>query len=147
MQVLERLFDMWTYATSGQAPIEAILLISLVIAMCADVATGWAAAFINGAVSSKASTKGILKKAMTLIVVATVMSFIPLLVLLPVDPITIVAPVMIWFIGTELLSIVENLARAGVVNPVLNKFVKSFRDSQINPNTTTTVTTVEFHDK
>jgi hypothetical protein len=34
-----------------------------------------------------------------------------------------------------------------VVNPVLNKFVKSFRDSQINPNTTTTVTTVEFHDK
>lgn len=131
MEVAERLLSMWTYITSGAAPVEAILLATLIIVQMADVITGWLAAFVNGAVSSKASLRGVAKKATVLVTVATVMSLIPLLIYLPIAPVAVIAPVLLWFIGTELLSIIENLARAGVNNPVLNKLVKNFREAQV----------------
>jgi toxin secretion/phage lysis holin len=130
-EVAERLLQMWTYITSGSAPIEAILLATLIIVQMADVATGWLAAFVNGVVSSKASLKGVARKAIVLVVVATVISLIPLLIYLPIAPVAVIAPILSWFIGTELLSIIENLARAGVTNPVLDRLVKNFRETQI----------------
>ncbi len=100
-------------------PVEAQLLLGLVALMHLDIATGVLAAYRARTLSSKLSWRGLTRKALTLSAVATAATVQLLLPHLPVPGEALVVPVILWFIGSELLSIVENLARGGVLNPAL----------------------------
>jgi toxin secretion/phage lysis holin len=92
---------------------EAVL--ALVLLMGLDVATGIISAAIRGKLSSEASWHGLKRKVLTLLMVATAAVIERYLDL---DlPVSLTAAIALFYCAHEGLSIVENVAEAGVPVP------------------------------
>jgi len=99
-------------AVSGWAQIPYLVQI-LIVFMAFDMATGILAAFIRKEVSSDASLRGVAKKTMLLMMVAVAhIASKPLGLGLDLGSVIAIA-----YVANELISIVENCARAGVPVP------------------------------
>lgn len=90
-----------------------VLLKGLMALQVVDFATGFLLAWSTGAVSSDASRKGFTKKAITLLLVVA-LRVAETIQPLPVELSGYVAG---WFCLTEVISIVENAAKAGIPIP------------------------------
>jgi len=90
-----------------------VLMKGLIALQIADFATGFLLAWSHGAVSSDASRKGFTKKAIALLLVVS----IRVAEMVQPMPIELSAYVAGWFCLTELISICENAAKAGLPIP------------------------------
>lgn len=90
-----------------------VLLKGLIALQVVDFATGFLLAWSTGAVSSDASRKGFTKKAITLLLVVA-LKVAETIQPLPVELSGYVAG---WFCLTEVISIMENAAKAGIPIP------------------------------
>lgn len=98
-------------------------LIALIIFMALDILTGLIHAFIKHEISSKVSFKGILKKALILLVVglANVLDTL----ILPDSPV-VRSAVICFYLANEGISILENMGDCGVPLPkILVDAIKS----------------------
>jgi toxin secretion/phage lysis holin len=100
-------------------PAEGQLLVILVALQSLDIVTGVVAAYRAGQLSSKVSWRGMARKALTLLAIATVAALQLVSPHLPLPSQALLMPVILWFIAAEVLSICENLALGGVVSPHL----------------------------
>jgi toxin secretion/phage lysis holin len=126
--------------------LPAQLLIVLIIMQGLDVITGTLAGYHARTLSSKLSWRGLVRKALTLHAVAVAATLELVLPHLPVPGDLLIVPVIIGFIGSETLSNLENLARAGVISPTLFEFAEGFRSAlgQRATVTQTQTTTLEL---
>lgn len=122
----------------GQPTVSALLIMMLL-----DVFSGLCAAVVTKSVSSSISWRGMMKKVLTLLVLAMAMVLDPFANGLPISKL-----VSICFIVTEGISILENAAVAGVPLPpqLMDLLLKMRADSkpipQVEPpHSTVTVTT------
>lgn len=99
----------WLQYIHKSLPLFGVLLVMIAF----DVLTGYAAAFITKTVSSTASLRGMVKKALIMILVTVCRIIEPYSGEVPLSKLVSMA-----FIVLELTSIVENVARAGVPIPV-----------------------------
>lgn len=102
------------------------LFVILVFFMVLDWITGVAAAFINQELASSKGFRGIMKKVLTVVLI--ILALLIDLILQQFLHITVLAnglllytAVTSWLIATEGISIVENLAKAGVTIPEVLK--------------------------
>jgi toxin secretion/phage lysis holin len=100
-------------------PAEGQLLVILVALQSLDIVTGVVAAYRADQMSSKVSWRGMARKALTLLAIATVAALQLASPHLPLPSQALLLPVITWFIAAEVLSICENLALGGVVSPHL----------------------------
>lgn len=106
---------MMPYALPQLDATAKLALAWLALAML-DVLTGWLAAAITRTVSSRVSWRGVMRKALTaivLVVVAIVNAVAPS----PLDNFPLLIPALVGFIGGEVFSIFENAKRAGITIP------------------------------
>ena len=90
-----------------------VTLQALLFLQVFDFATGFLVAWSTGAVSSDVSRKGFVKKTVALLLVAAIHAFIK------AHPIgfDLASMTATWFCATELISIAENVGRAGYKLP------------------------------
>lgn len=116
-----------------QLPTAWKLLVALIALMSIDIATGVLAAGHQWRLSSKVGMRGVTKKALTLLGVATggvvqlVLDHLPVTAEFPSA--MILSAVVGWYIVVELLSIVENFARAGVNIPIISTLAVRFAEA------------------
>lgn len=98
--------------------IEVIGLFALVGLMSVDYLTGTLSAYVTQALCSKIATRGVARKAIILLIVTAGAILEPLIDhLRPGIAGPVLFTVILWFCGVELVSIMENAAKAGVVSP------------------------------
>jgi len=90
-----------------------LALQALVFLQLIDFATGFLVAWSTGAVSSDISRKGFVKKCVALLLVAAIHAFTHAQ---PVG-VDLASMTATWFCATELISIAENVGRAGYKLP------------------------------
>jgi toxin secretion/phage lysis holin len=109
------------------------MLVALIVLMWIDVATGLLAAGKQRQLSSAVGQKGVTKKVLILLGVATagvlqlVVDHLPVISDFPSALILIT--VIGWYIVIELLSIAENFARGGVLLPVIGPLAQRFAEA------------------
>lgn len=119
----------WLYATHAGYPLVGILLLMMAV----DVVIGLLAAIATSTISSTISHKGMIRKAIMLLLVAVGCILEPFSGGLPTSKLIAMA-----FIVTEFISIIENSARAGVPIPkplydILQKLTSNEK-AAISPN-------------
>lgn len=101
------------------------MMVILTYLILLDFVSGFVKAFVTKTASSDFSTAGFVKKAGLLCVVAIVYAVSPLLPQLPIFSLS-----LLYFIGSEGLSGLENLAAAGVpIPPVIKSALLKLRES------------------
>jgi len=90
-----------------------VALQALLLLQAIDFATGFLVAWSSRAVSSDVSRKGFVKKAVALLLIAAIHAFVN------AHPIgfDLASMTATWFCATELISIAENVGRAGYKLP------------------------------
>lgn len=122
-------FVVQLYPSFKALPPFAQLLIVYVFLQNIDILVGVGVAFVQGGVSSKANWRGLVRKALTDAAILTAGTVELVSDQLPVPAQGILIVVQVWFIGNELLSIAETLAKVGIVNPAFFEFTRQFRDA------------------
>jgi toxin secretion/phage lysis holin len=106
---------------------EAVLALWLLMGL--DILTGYVSAGIRGELSSEVSRQGIERKIQTLLMVATawvIESFLPIK-----PPMSLTSMVALFYCANEGLSILENVAEAGVPVPrVLRNALARLKNGQ-----------------
>jgi toxin secretion/phage lysis holin len=106
---------------------DAVLALWLLMGL--DILTGYVSAGIRGELSSEVSWQGIKRKIQTLLMVATawvVESFLPVNL-----PMSLTSAIALFYCANEGLSILENVAEAGVPVPrVLRNALARMKDDQ-----------------
>lgn len=110
--------------TWGALPLEAKLLAALVTLQILDVVTGWLAAYLTGTVNSRLSWSGVSRKALTICVVLVV-GVVNAIAPSPLSEFPLLVPALIGYIGSEAISIFENVRRTGV--PLPSPLDRAFR--------------------
>jgi toxin secretion/phage lysis holin len=122
-----------TYNAFHALPLVGQMLVALIVFMWIDVATGLLAAGKQWQLSSAAGQRGVTKKVLILFGVATagvlqlIVDHLPVVSEFPSA--LILVTVTGWYIVVELLSIVENFARAGVLLPLIGPLAQRFADA------------------
>lgn len=93
------------------------LLNLLIVLMSADIVTGSIAAGMEGCLSSKASFNGVSRKVLIILLLYIVASLEPAIGIFAHIDAPVVEAIILWAWGTEAISILENLNRAGIVSP------------------------------
>ncbi len=110
-----------------------VLLTGLVILMVVDYLTGTLGAMVTGVVSSRANTKGVAQKTLVLLLlVAVAVMEQAAAEVASIPPLPYLRIATSGFLAAEFISIVENVARAGVIpaqlRPLLARLLRTVTD-------------------
>ena len=92
------------------------LMLAWFVLACLDVLSGWLAASITRTVSSRVSWRGVMRKALTAVVLV-VIGIVNVVAPAPLDGFPLLIPALVGFIGSEVISIFENARRCGISVP------------------------------